>query len=109
MPIDAFRDRLNELRRDVRTQPEKVVAMMEEKLADNIRVMEEGWRSSDPAMDTMELLDELFNVPQPIHVLERCLEICRGFNKIEDGLITPKYFILLTALIKDATMKGRLQ
>ena len=47
--LTHFRDELDQLRKDVKANPEKVVARMEEKLADNIRIMEEGWRSVDRA------------------------------------------------------------
>jgi hypothetical protein len=87
----------------------KIVAKMEAALADNIRILEEGWRSDDRAADAMDMLDELFDTPQPRHVLERCLDICRSFNELEEGLIAPRYFILLNALIKDAIIQEQLQ
>jgi hypothetical protein len=102
-------DYYEQLRKDVETNPGKIVAEMEAKLADNVRILEEGWRSDDRALDAMEMLNELFDVPQPLHVWESCLDICRGFEKIEEGLIAPRYFILLNALIFEATMKGKMQ
>ena len=82
-------------------QTEKPMATMERELA---RRIENDYRGDFQA-SAMEALDELFNEPQPLPVLERCLDICIAFDDIDEGSIAPRYFIILRALIFEAKMR----
>jgi hypothetical protein len=64
-----------QLRKDAETNPGKIVAKMEKDLAHAIRMAEDGWRGDSPH-NAMEIMEELFDTPQPLHIWERCLEIC---------------------------------
>jgi hypothetical protein len=85
-------------------QTEKPIVVMERELAHAIEAAEKGYRGDAP-MNAMDALNELFDEPQPLPILERCLAICTEFEELEEGSIAPRYFIILRALIFAATFR----
>jgi hypothetical protein len=83
---------------------EKPMVTMEMELASAIDLAKEGFRGDAP-YEAMNALEELFDEPQPLHVWERCLEICSEFAEINEGSIAPRYFLILRALIAEAKMR----
>jgi hypothetical protein len=82
----------------------EIVPQMEKHLAHAIRMAEEGYRGDAP-YNAMDALNELFDTSQPLHIWERCLDICTEFHDLEEGSIAPRYFLILRALILEAKMR----